>query len=668
VLERAVAWTDLPDDQSEMKKDLPLRVARDMLNLRFQELAKREGAPYLGASAYSLRDGIRAEDGEGLSITCTPEKWAQALAACEIELRRAVEFGFDDSELAEVRANRLRSLDEAVDREKTRASASCVSELVRAAEERQVPTAAATDRSILKPLIEALDAKACSEAFAAAWKRGALIVAASGNLDLGPDAAKTLRETYETSAKTAVEREKKEATKPFAYASDASKAGAIASRSHVDEFDLEEIVFQNGVRLHLKKTDFKKKQILVSAAIGEGNLTLEAKQQALGAATAEVYEAGGLGAHSVDDLRKLDAGKQLGVGFGIDTDHFSLSGATTKEDLLRELELLTAYLTDPGWREEGLRELKKGIPVYFDSLEHQHGGPITAKFLPEFLSGDDRFRFATQAEFEAVTTAAMREWLAPRLDKAPIDLTIVGDVDLDAVVTAAARTFGALPQRRAAKAYEERRKPVHLQTGLKRNYAIETDVEKTLVLIVFPATDGRDTARRRRMQYLAQVLSDRLRVEVREKLGASYSPAAGANLGEVYPGDGWLVVRAMSEPDKTDALVEACFKVTDSMAEKGLTAEEVERQRKPAQAEVRDRVRTNGYWLDALSKLHAREHVFDDLRTFATFADTVQVSDLQPLAKEYLKRENACVAIVAPKKKADSGETKAAEPTPPKKD
>src|SRR4029079_6825006 len=160
----------------------------------FEELAKREGAPYLGASAYSLRDGLRAEDGEGLSISCTPEKWAQALAACELELRRAVEFGFEDSELAEVRANRLRNLDEAVDREKTRASASCVSELVRAAEERQVPTAAATDRSILKPLIEALDAKACSEAFAAAWKRGALIVAASGNLDLGPDAAKTLRE------------------------------------------------------------------------------------------------------------------------------------------------------------------------------------------------------------------------------------------------------------------------------------------------------------------------------------------------------------------------------------------------------------------------------------------------------------------------------------------
>ncbi len=667
-LERAVPWADRADDQAELKKDLPLRIARDILNLRFQELVKREGAPFLSATAYSLRDDLRAEDGEGLSITCTPEKWAQALSACEMELRRALEFGFEDSELAEVRADLLRNFDEAVDREKTRSSPSCVDELVRAAEERQVPAAAAAERSILRPLVEALDVKTCSEAFAADWKRGALIVAASGNLDLGPEAAKTLRETYETSAKTAVERGEKEASKPFAYASDASKSGAIASRAHVDEFDLEEIVFQNGVKLHVKQTDFKKKQILVSASIGEGQLTLEPKQQALSSATAEVYEASGLGAHSVDELRKLDAGKEVQVGFGVDVDHFVLAGATTKEDLLRELELLTAYLTDPGWREEGLRELKKSLPVYFDSLEHQHGGPISSQFIPEFYSGDDRFRFTKLAEFEAVTTAALRAWLAPRLDKAPIDLTIVGDVDVDAVVTAAARTLGELPQRRAAKPCEERRKPVQLQAGLKRSYEIETDVEKTLVLILYPATDGRDAARRRLVHYLSQVLSDRLRVEVREKLGASYSPGSGANLSEIYPGDGWIAVQAMAEPDKVGALVEACFKVTDDMAEKGLTAEEVERQRKPAQAEIRDRVRTNSYWVDALSRLHSRQNVFDDMRTYATFVDTIQVSDLQPLAKEYLKRERASVAIVAPKKKAASDESKGAEVTPPKKD
>lgn len=650
-IERALPWEERADDQAEVRRELPLRVARRMLDLRFEELAKREGAPFLSAGVGSLRDSLRAEDGEDLTIACTAEKWSQALVAGEAELRRAVEFGFQDSELAEVRADYLRGLDEGVDREKTRSSGSCVDELVDAAEERTVSASAATVRTIVKPLLEALDAKTCSDALAARWKQGALIVNASGKLDLGPDAAKKIQEAYETSAKTPVERSAAETAKPFAYASDPAKTGAIASRSRVDEFDLEEVVFENGVRLHVKKTDFKEKQLLVSALIGEGRLAIGPGQQALGSATAEVFTECGLGAHSVDDLRKLNAGKEVQVSFGVDTDHFVLGGATTKEDLLRELELLRAHIVDPGWREEGLRPLKKGIPVFFDSLEHQPGGPITSKFLPEFYSGDERFRFPKREEYEAVTTAAMREWLAPQLEQAPIDLVVVGDLDVEATVGAAARTFGTLPARRAAQAFEERRKPVQMQTGLKERYEIETDVEKSLVLVLFPATDGRDTTLRRRVFFLSQVLADRLRVEVREKLGASYSPDAAANLSETFPGDGWILVQAMADPEKVDELVEACFRVTDDMSEKGLTEDEVERQRKPAKADIRDRVRTNGYWLEALSRLHGREHVFEDIRSLTTFVDGIRVQDLEPLAKEYLKRDRACVAIVAPKKK-----------------
>src|SRR6185295_17037286 len=121
---------------------------------------------------------------------------------------------------------------------------------------------------------------------------------ASGKLDLGPDGSKKLQEAYETSLKTPVEKRAKEEEKPFAYASDPAKSGEIASRSHVDEFDLEEVVFANGVRLHVKKTDFKEKQILVSVAIGEGTLSAEPKQQALLTSISETFELGGLGAHS----------------------------------------------------------------------------------------------------------------------------------------------------------------------------------------------------------------------------------------------------------------------------------------------------------------------------------------------------------------------------------
>jgi len=403
------------------------------------------------------------------------------------------------------------------------------------------------------------------------------------------------------------------------------------------------------VRLHVKKTDFKAKQILAYALIGEGELALDPKDKVLGIAASPVLIGGGLGQHDADQIRRLTAGRKVGVDLDVGEETFTLGGATTSEDLLLQCELMRAYLVDPGWREEGLRELAKQIPVLFESFEHQPQGPITLEFLPDLYSGDARMRFPDRARFESLTTTEVRDWLKTSLDAAPIDLVFVGDLDVNAVVAATARTFGTLPKRRARETHEERLAPVELQPGLRRDYAIATEDPKTLVMIAYPATDGREAATRRRLVFLGTVLSDRLRVQVREKLGAAYSPGAGVRISEVIPRDGWIGIQATAEPEHVEELVEACLAAADELATKGSTEEEVERQRKPVQADLRERLRTNGYWLQALSDLHAGRDAFADMRTYPTFMDSIAPADLDALAREYLGRARASVAVVAPK-------------------
>ena len=66
------------------------------------------------------------------------------------------------------------------------------------------------------------------------------------------------------------------------------------------------------------------------------------------------------------DLRRTLTGKITSVGFGVDDDAFTLSGATRPADLDTEMQLLTAYLTKPGWRPEpyqqGLTSLTDNLP------------------------------------------------------------------------------------------------------------------------------------------------------------------------------------------------------------------------------------------------------------------------------------------------------------------
>jgi zinc protease len=646
-IQRLRPWKDEPYTEAELLEDIPLSYARRMLNLRFSELAKQESAPFLGASVRSA-EALRVFDGEGLQIVCAPERWQEALASCEQELRRALEHGFQPAELAEVVADGLRSLDEAVEREPTASSRALLRRLLTAAEERYVPADAATRRSLLRPAIEALDPEVCHAALREAWEQGELSIQVTGNLDLGPDAEGELLAAWEASRSVPVEVGELIAADTFAYASSADETGEIVSREHVEDLDAHLLRFANGVAINVKATEFKENQILVQARLGEGQLSLPVDEAVLGFVANEVFNGGGLEAHSEDDLRRLTAGRQVGVGFGTGPDAFTLGGSTTAEDLLLQCELLCAYLEHPGWREEGLVQFRRRLPLLFESLDHQHQGPLLREFLPALHGDDPRFGLPTQQDMEAASLAEIREWLAPQLAQAPLEVTLVGDLDVERTVEIAAATFGRLPPRRELLPWDERRQAPPVAAGLDVDTTIETQIPKSLVMIVFPATDGIEMRRRRLFNVLSIVVNDRLRIEVRERLGAAYSPGAGVDVSSVHPGVGMLMIQAMSDPETVDTLVEACLGVADSLAGEGVTDEELARLREPILKQRRDAKRTNGYWVEVLSEAQLRPESLDEARAGDAFYESVGSDDLSPLAAEYLRRERASLLVVRP--------------------
>jgi zinc protease len=651
VLQKLEPWEEEPFTVAEWLEDLPLEYARHMLNLRFQELAKQEATPFLEASAESA-EALEVFDGEALSITCPPEEWEAALAAGEQELRRALEHGFHQAELDEVRAEALRGLDEAVERAPTRHSLRLVGELLLAAEERYVPTDARTDREILRPAIEALTLDACSAAFRAAWERGELSITAAGNLDLGPAGDERLLAAYQASAAVPVAAEAEKTLASFAYASDPARTGAIAEREHVLDLDFIRLRFANGVALNVKRTEFKEREILVEANLGEGQLSLEPAQSVVQFVAEQVFNGAGLAAHSEEDLRRLTAGRVVGVGFDVEEDAFALLGSTTREDLAFELELVCAYLEAPGWRPEGLIQLRRNLPLYFEGLAHQHEGPFVKDFVPALFSGDPRFSLPSLEEASAVEIERVREWLAPELAAAPLEVSLVGDLDPEEAIAVASRTLGLLPERRGWEEHPERRNVPAPRSGVSQTHAIDTQVPKSLVTIVFPIPDGIQADRRRLWGMLATVVDDRLRIEVRERLGAAYAPGAGVQQSEVYPGVGLLVIQALSDPDKVETLVEACLGVTQALAENGVGDEECARLLGPVLQQRRDWKRTNGYWLAVLARAQRDPEHLDEVRAGDAFYESLTADQLSPLAREYLGRERASLLVVDPRAQA----------------
>jgi zinc protease len=309
--------------------------------------------------------------------------------------------------------------------------------------------------------------------------------------------------------------------------------------------------------------------------------------------------------------------------------------------------MTTAYIMHPGYREEGLREFKKNLDPMFEALAHQPSGPIQTHFQGELHGGDARFGFPTHEQLSAVTTEALKAWLTPELTTGPIEVSIVGDVDVDAAIAAVARTLGKLPARSAPQDRSDRL-GVKLVSGLHEATTVPTEVPQALVFLVFPTTDGREALTRRRLSLLGRIVSDRLRVEVREKLGDAYSPQAVNQSSQVFPGLGMTLLNVAADPSKADAVLEACLGVADALAKDGVTADELERQRAPLLKQLRDQMRTNAFWLQLLGDCQSRPQVVAEMRTLQSDYAALKPEDLSALAKSYLARDKASWIVVRP--------------------
>ncbi len=614
---------------------LPRSLALRMLNRRLSILAKLEGAPILGGSVGATEqfDFFR---NASVELTCKPELWQPALALGEQELRRALTHGFQAAELKEAVAGYRNSLEQAVKTAPTRRSPGLAMELVGSFLDKNVFNHPQADLDLFAPALDRVSVGDCLAALRTAWddKIGRRIFV-TGNLTLD-DAATRITAAYESSRAIAVAPPAKIEEGAFAY-TDFGPAGEVAKTKSADDLGITLLEFANGVRLNLKVTDFEAGRTQVGIRAGGGRLTEPAGQTGLAFFAGNTFTLGGLGRHGVDDLQRLLAGKTVGNGFSIGNDAFSFGGATNRQDLLLQLQLLCAFFTDPGFRPEAMRQFEKGVEVYYTRLGNTVQGPLQTDATRLLANGDPRFGVPPKEIVTGYTLADAQAWLTAEFARAPVEISIIGDFDPDAAIAAVAQTFGALPARAAKPSYEAQRKVSFPAASIAKQYTVPTEIPKGLVQLFFPATDGREARLARRLNLLGSVFADRLRIKIREEMGDTYSPSAGASLSDTYPGYGFLTASATVDPENARKVADAIEAVAAELHAIGVTDDELDRAKQPALTGIKQSLRQNGYWLgNVLSSAQEQPERLDWARTRQSDTESITAAELTALARQYL--------------------------------
>lgn len=421
-LSTLVPYKPEPDTVAKRLAELPRMIAVSMLNRRLQILAKKENAPF-NAASFSISEQFDAFKQASMLVTCRHDQWKAAVGVAEQEMRRAARFGFQAPELAEAVANVRNHLEQAVRTAPTRLSPSLARELIDSIVDETVFTSPETDLELFGPALSALTLDACNEALRKALAPENRYLFVSGNLELGDDPAAALRTAYDASKEVTLSAPEALAENPWAY-TNFGPAGIVRSRTQVEDLGITLIQFENGVRLNVKNTDFEKDKIRISVRVGAGQLLEPSSKPGLATFASSAMNLGGLGKHSIDELQRLLAGKTVGLSFNVGSDALMLMGSTNPRDLELEFQLVAAQISDPGYRDEAMRVLQKGIEQLYNRLGHTPEGPLALEWARLLANGDHRFGLPSRELINQRTLSEVREWLSPQLAKGPIEVEI----------------------------------------------------------------------------------------------------------------------------------------------------------------------------------------------------------------------------------------------------
>ncbi|MCA1792886.1 MAG: insulinase family protein, partial [Desulfobacteraceae bacterium] len=508
-------------------------------------------------------------------------------------------------------------------------------------------------KELLGPYVEKLSLEQVNQAFTKAWKPDHRLVLVTGNADIAPwgsfSAEDKIRNAYMKSRRQPADLFEPMESKTFPYLPVPDTPARIAQeQKNVNDLGITVIDLDNDIRLNLKHTDFQKEQVLFKVVFGRGRACQPMDVPGLSHISQQTVRLSGLGAMNPDQLKEALAGRDVSISFTVEDAYFSLEGTADPEEIGLVFQLIYAHFFDPGFRPEGLELAKTQYRQMYDALKRTPDGIMRIHGNRFLASGNPLFGMAHPDDVDQITLKDIRSWLAPNFAKNAIEISMVGDVKADTVISQALTHLGGFEAKRNAEPICTPA-PVLFSKGEELTLSPDTKIDKGVLRIAFLTDDFWDIQQTRKLSLLSKVISERLRKIIREKLGTVYSPYVFNHPSMAHEGYGVMqMVVPVSEENRE--LVEQTMRdiVTDIVLN-GITPREVELALNPVLSQLKDLKQTNTYWLHSvMTDSWNHPEKLQWAKTIIPAYASITSEDLGEMAKKYLDLNTSAIIRILP--------------------
>ena len=425
--------------------------------------------------------------------------------------------------------------------------------------------------------------------------------------------------------------------------------GKIVSES-TDADGYINLELSNGMKVIVKKTDYKKDQVLMSVVSHMGldgicDITVEEYRQASNMLNM-MMSVNGMGNYNLADMGKKFTGVNARVQPGLHPNQTILQGSCAPKDLAVMMEMVHAGFLYPNRDDNAFGALRErlvkntrdseGKPniVLADSTLHTHYGdnPYTKRMTVE--------------DYEAIDFGKMLDIYKQCFsDASQFTMNFVGNVDMDALRPLLEKYIASLP----ATHKEIKLIPKTEILPGTRSCMFEKEQETpTCNINIQYVAPGEFSFRNQQIaSLLGQVLTIIYTKTIREEAGAAYSVGAGCGVN-YYPKEQFqLSVRFPTSPESRDLAIRLVDEGIDDLIKNGPNMEDINKAKEYLLKVDQSNRTVNEYWLDMLG--YRWNHGYDKSKGFEELVNGITPKDIQEMAKKIKAGDRIAVVMSTPK-------------------
>ena len=579
-------------------------IAAYMLNSRLAEYAQKPESPFVGAE---VGDGnfLFANTKGAFSLEATPKdgQIEASLAAVYREALRAAEFGFTATEYERAKASTLSSLEKSYsNKDKRYNSQFCNAYKAHFLRNEPIPSIDFRYQT-MKQVIPMLPLEAINETMKemVAKTDSNLVVLCFQNEKEG-----NVYPTRESILKAIadVRAEKLEAfvdnVKNEPIISTLPKKGKITKEKENTTFGYKELQLSNGARVILKKTDYKKDEVILKANAVGGTSEYDSKDFANIKLFNDVVEASGLGNFTSTELQKALAGKIAGMSLSMSNTRVNIGGSSTPKDVETMFQLLYLTFTKLNKDQEAYDNLMKQYELYLKNMSLSPDAAFSDSVSVTMNCHNPRFATITENDLKQVSYDRILEMAARATSNAAaFTFFIIGNYDEATIRPLIEQYVASLP---VAKTKVKTRNVSTPFKGIAiNNFKRKMETPKANSVMTWRAEKQAYSFENSvRASMAAQVLSMIYLKKIREDAGAAYSCGAQASFSRNDFGtQTQITAYCPVKPEKAELALNIMRDEMETLA-KTCDADKLEKVKEYMLKSLDDQLKTNNYWLNAI--------------------------------------------------------------------